>query len=788
MTPSVTPSAAPTAAPLPMPLADTSPERGTLLLLLAEACLLASRASDAELKEYNAELKLALVDDDIALPQWVAPAPAATPLSPPTTPLAASSATASTSCPAPSNSTASSSAAASSSSAAASPMPGLPTAFASDAEMNLKMCIGHSLSALKLVPSTILRAARSRLVDVYSELGSLYVSTSRSTKACRHYQQGIELFKSTADKTAAAKMSIAFGLALRSRLSAGSAASASGLPFASSWAPAPSLASFPASSASGVAGAYAGNDSSPASDSGRALGGGGSPAGGLLGGTGGMGGVLGVGGSGSPAGGYGGCPADSEYSLAADVSELERCAQAFAQARELLGSREADPALWRLSESEHGRTLLLHAGQLEDRVGGAFPSSPSPSSSSTSCSASSSVAGSGNSTSGAAAHAAAYLGEGSAAASAAKLLLEAAQRLAAAGDATAAGDVHYRLGALHCRLHLRCTSSVGAAAAAVFTAASTHAAANAANAVDVGDADDGAPHGGSGHAAAAAEPHDSLDAARFHFERALGLLPAETHPADHLLVRFDLIKLHRRLRQPHGVAAAIAEQTHALRHLLGTHGAFSAFRFPLPAAPQNRPPAASRAAASSGAAASAVSMASAASVAATTAAALPTGTPPRGTSIATGVANASSGMDGLGGMGGMGRHPERFGSQACALVAAMWPLMEQELHATLKELIRLHGLAERPAHAKAHKALFRLALTQRELHGTGLLAHLHAEWEARWADEALERERAAAAAAAASSAATASLAGGVSPVGSASASPSSGGSRRQRHSSRQGHF
>ncbi len=52
----------------------------------------------------------------------------------------------------------------------------------------------------------------------------------------------------------------------------------------------------------------------------------------------------------------------------------------------------------------------------------------------------------------------------------------------------------------------------------------------------------------------------------------------------------------------------------------------------------------------------------------------------------------------------------RLGSQACTMVAAMWPLMEQELHATLKELIRLHGLAEQQSHAKMYKALFRLAL------------------------------------------------------------------------------
>ena len=59
--------------------------------------------------------------------------------------------------------------------------------------------------------------------------------------------------------------------------------------------------------------------------------------------------------------------------------------------------------------------------------------------------------------------------------------------------------------------------------------------------------------------------------------------------------------------------------------------------------------------------------------------------------------------------------------------------MESELHAVLKELIRLHGKAAQPNQAALFKQLFRLALTQREVFGTALLAHVAAEWKARQA-------------------------------------------------------
>ena len=61
----------------------------------------------------------------------------------------------------------------------------------------------------------------------------------------------------------------------------------------------------------------------------------------------------------------------------------------------------------------------------------------------------------------------------------------------------------------------------------------------------------------------------------------------------------------------------------------------------------------------------------------------------------------------------------------------MWPLMEQELHAVLKELIRLHTAAAQPEPAARFKQLYRLSLTQREILGTGMLLLLASEW-GRW--------------------------------------------------------
>ena len=202
--------------------------------------------------------------------------------------------------------------------------------FALDAEGNFKLAIQHALAALKRVPAAAVRAARERLRAAYVELGAMYVAGSRFTKACRHYQQGVELFRSTQDLPSAAHVSVAFGLALRSRLRLED-----------------------------------------------------------------------------------GVSSDRE-AVGWQIEELARAGAAFAQAHELLGSADADAALWRQAEAERGRTLLLvaerHAARDDDADG--------------------------------VAHAVA-------------LYEEAATRLERAGEQHAAGDAECRLGALHSRAHLR---------------------------------------------------------------------------------------------------------------------------------------------------------------------------------------------------------------------------------------------------------------------------------------------------------------------------------------------
>ena len=47
----------------------------------------------------------------------------------------------------------------------------------------------------------------------------------------------------------------------------------------------------------------------------------------------------------------------------------------------------------------------------------------------------------------------------------------------------------------------------------------------------------------------------------------------------------------------------------------------------------------------------------------------------------------------------------------------------------LKELVRLYNLRRRKAEGALFKSLYRLALTHRDLLGTGLLLHLSAEWD-----------------------------------------------------------
>ena len=68
------------------------------------------------------------------------------------------------------------------------------------------------------VPAASLAATHARLRAAYEQLGELYAVSDRYTKACRHYHQGVELFRSTSDPRSAAIMSIAFGRTLRSRL------------------------------------------------------------------------------------------------------------------------------------------------------------------------------------------------------------------------------------------------------------------------------------------------------------------------------------------------------------------------------------------------------------------------------------------------------------------------------------------------------------------------------------------------------------------------------------------
>ena len=85
------------------------------------------------------------------------------------------------------------------------------------------------------------------------------------------------------------------------------------------------------------------------------------------------------------------------------------------------------------------------------------------------------------------------------------------------------------------------------------------------------------------------------------------------------------------------------------------------------------------------------------------------------------------GGGGGGGSGGGGGGEQGAGGSTCAWVAALWPLIESELHAVLKELIRLHTAAAQPELAARVKQLYRLSLTQREILGTGMLPLLAAE-------------------------------------------------------------
>lgn len=333
------------------------------------------------------------------------------------------------------------------------------------------------------------------------------------------------------------------------------------------------------------------------------------------------------------------------YSLAVDAADLERCVATCLQAQELLGAPETDPPLWRQVNDELARTLLLYATWLDER--GLEP--PPPPAATASSDAASSAGGTAT------------------VRTAPTLMDEAARRFLAAGNATAAADAFYRLGALECRRYLRAPTAAGAS-----------------------------EHGATAACVApsCARVAPSLVTAQANFERSLELLSPDTHPADHLFVRLDLVKLLRHVRPvPPTVPEKIRGLREALAHLLATHAVFAAFRFPL------LPVTATRTLLP---AAQAAPTAQAAAAAAAHAAVVP--------SPAQALCT---------------------GSRECALVAALWPVMEAELHAVLKELVRLHGQAAQPTHASLFKQLYRLSLTQRDMLGTGLLGRLSAELEAR---------------------------------------------------------
>ena len=388
------------------------------------------------------------------------------------------------------------------------------------------------------MPTTTLRSTRTRLRDAYVELGDLYMSTSRSTKACRHYQQGIELFKSISDTRSAAEMAVTFALVLRSRLSMSGAAAGAGLPLNSALRGGAQHGATNGRAAAcdygAVAGAVAGGAvASAVARSGAtahdgacaSAAGGGSSSGGNHGGGNHGGGSHGGGGGGGGGGGVG----DGMYSLAVDAADLERCVATCMQAHDLLGSPETDPSLWRQVNEELARTLLLYATWLDER--GLEPPPPPAAMASTDAASS---AGGGAAT----------------LRNAPTLLHDAARRFLAAGNATAAADVFYRLGALECRRYLRAPTAVGAAehGGASDGATGAHHGATGAH-----HGATGAHHGATSAtaawvAAASARVAPSLATAQANFERSLELLSPETHAADHLFVRLDLVKLLRHVR------------------------------------------------------------------------------------------------------------------------------------------------------------------------------------------------------------------------------------------------
>ncbi len=588
--------------------ASDGTERGVMGLLLADACMLVARTEtggggSAQMAQLREQLADALESDALRLPAWIA-APAAAPPEPASPPPAAQSTAPAAPTPVrrPRGGR--------SLSPAMTPTHGGPrlSAWAPDGEGNYKLAIGLYLGAIKTVRASALETAQRRLRGAYSELGELYVRADRYTKACRHYQQGIELFRSTSDDAAAAVMAAAFGRALRSRLrSANSANAAPNSPAKTSAWRVPLLTRY-APAAARPAGADA-DGCGHAAEGGR----------------------------------------DHNIGEAMDESELgdyERCVGAFALAQELLGERgRADP-LWVEAQIEQGRTLFEQARRLEESLPFAHD-------------------------------------ELGAVRMASELLERAATALDGASDCAGAGDAHYRLGALHCREH---TLSM--------------------------------PRGRPGLGPKTAEA-PLLARAQRGFERALELLSAERQPVETLLVRIDLALLHRTVRdachsETNADKSRAADLGAALSHLLATRHVFGRYSFPLlPAqlSPTPQPP-------------------------------TPPSPPPAPPALHQGDGAARGTRSDAGGSGGGGvTGGGATGGGACGHVAALWPMVESELHATLKELIRLHACGsgtrrgahaerERERHARLatfYKELFRLSLTRREVHGTGVLLLLAEE-------------------------------------------------------------
>mmetsp|Transcript_27389 Transcript_27389/g.83292 ORF Transcript_27389/g.83292 Transcript_27389/m.83292 type:complete len:939 (+) Transcript_27389:1286-4102(+) len=637
-------------------------ERGYMLLTLGDACSLVARAAArpdaavarAAVAMHAEDLRTALEDPELILPSWTtldaggAPASPASPSASPPSPFtnrqafdAAASSAVSWGAGVPASSPGNPS--------PITPPPGgdnlgAPTlsAFASDAEGNYRLAIGFYLSAVRSVPSASLAAAHERLRDTYSRLGQYYVDSDRFTKACRHYQQGIELFRSTTDCRSAAIMAIAFGRAIRSRL-----ASAQQQPVADTF-------TYAARCRSGVA--VAPTTLLPAAAMRLAMAGGGS------------------------------VPPPAEMAEA-ELQDYERCSALFEQAKTLLSSAppaaatvpaasgDDDHLLMAEADLELGFTQLMQAARLEESL----PYAPR--------------------------HA-------EAADAITRLVADAAKRLEGGGDRALAGDARYRLALLMRREAERAASSQSASSRPFKGVKPAH--------------------GDKPVAGAAAAALASLLCAKEHLEAALHLLPSAVRPAEHVLVLCDLSAVRRCLvLPPCADGAATVPERHkglqaALRYLLATHEVFCQYAFPLPPAS----PTSSEKTGPQAAGApkgylplSVASMAAALENTTTNGAATAVAArsfechpPPSSSCDSTAAAQPPSMSVSL--LGG-----------ACALVATTWPVVESEMQAVLKELVKLHANTGDNVRAAKYKQLYRLSLTHRELLGTNILLRIAEEAE-----------------------------------------------------------